>query len=307
MADLQAIYRDFGIQGVVPYSFQRGGEAYQFLVEKMRREVPLYLIVSDVTRVPYLDVMHLGTYAMVCLSEEQAGFLCDKLARRGESTYPVKLMDIDEKRKMIQYIRDLGTAGIQIDDGVFVYIQDLTEEADYDGFKSLDLPLRNAAINSALYLLSQKIAVGNAYRHLLLHFFRQVQIGHLLVPVTIADEARGILTKDDFIVPIMKSEEGKNLIQVFTDSLTFQNTCENNERFQKMFPQRLAYVSEYRFLSGLLAEESETAIIINPDTANLSMDRSSFLSLEAASIAVEGGKQRSGVENEDDSIPDFLK
>lgn len=307
MADLQALYRDFGIQGIVPYSFQRGGEAYRFLVEKIRWEVPLYLIVSEVTSVPYLDVMHLGTYAIVCLSEEQAGCLCDKLARRGERTCSVKLMAVGEKEKIIEHIRDLGAAGVQIEDGVFVYIQDLAETADYDGFRSLDLPLRNAAINSALYLLAQKIAAGNAYQHLLLHFFRQIQNGHLLVPVTIADAAKGTLTKDDFIVPTMKSEDGYSLVQVFTDTLSFQNACESDERCQKLFPQRLTYVAEYRFLSELFAEEDGAAVIINPDTANLSINRSLFLSLEAASIVDGRGMYISGIENEDDPIPDFLK
>ena len=84
MADLQAIYRDFGIQGIVPYSFQREGAAYRFLVEKIKEEEPLYFIFSEATSVPYLDVMNLGAYAMAYSSEKRAKLICDKLACRGK-------------------------------------------------------------------------------------------------------------------------------------------------------------------------------------------------------------------------------
>lgn len=306
MADIKALYREFGIQGIVPYSFQREGEAYRFLVEKIKEEVPLYLVFSDATNVPYLDIMHLGTYATVCLSEEQAKLLCDKLARRGENTHAIKFTATDEKEKIMLQIRDLGAAGVQIDDGVFVHIQDLTQTADYDGFKGLDLPLRNLAVNSALYLLCQKIAAGMAYQHLLLHLFRQIQVGHLLIPVTIADAARGALGKNDFIVPTMQSGESGSIIPVFTDTMSFLAACEHDEIIRSLSHQRLTYVAEYRFLFELLTEKAETAIIINPGTANLNIDRASFLSLEAASVTEEGEIGSNGT-NEDDPIPDFLK
>lgn len=306
MADLQAIYRDFGIQGIVPYSFQREGAAYRFLVEKIKEEVSLYFIFSEATSVPYLDVMNLGAYAMAYLSEERAKLICDKLARRGDSTYPIKTTVFEEKEKIMLRIRDLGAAGVQIDDGVFVCIEDLTQRADYDGFKDLDLPMRNAGINASLYLLCQKLASGTAHQHLLLHFFRQVQAGHLLIPVAIAGTAEGALGKDDFIVPTMQSEDGCCLISVFTDTLSFLSACESDEKIRKLFPKQLTYVAEYRFLLELLTESDGTVITVNPGTANLNIDRATFLGLEAAAAAEEREMEIGATESED-PIPDFLK
>ena len=55
-------------------------------------------------------------------------------------------------------IRDLGAAGVQIDDGVFVCIEDLTQRADYDGFKDLDLPMRNAGYKCIIIFIMSEIS-----------------------------------------------------------------------------------------------------------------------------------------------------
>ncbi len=306
MADLQAIYKKFGIQGIVPYAFQRGGAAYQFLVRKMKEEASLYLITSKVTAVPYLDVFYLGAYAMICLSEKQASAICDKLARSGSQAYPERLVTTEEKEKKLRHIRDLGAVGIQVDDGLLIHIQDLVATLDYDGFKSPDVPLRNSTMNAALYMLCQKAAAGNNYQHLLQYLFHQIRTGHYLVPVVIVDSAQGILGKDDFIVPTMLSEDGYNLVAIFTDTASFQDAFESDEKIRRLFPQQLTYVAEYQFLLELLTGQEKMAAIINPGTANLNIDGTSLLSLEAASAASEAIEVNSCL-NDDDPVPDFLK
>jgi len=306
MADLQTIYKEFGIQGIVPYAFQRGGEAYQFLARKMKEEASLYLITSKVTAVPYLDVFHLGAYAMICLSQEQANAICDKLARSGAQAYYDRLVTNEEKEKKLQHIRDIGAVGVQIDNDLMVYIQDLVATPDYDGFKSPDVPLRNSTMNAALYILCQKAAAGHNNQNLLQYLFRRIQTGHFLVPIAIADSAEGTLGKDDFIVPTMLSEDGYSLVAIFTDTASFQDACESDEKIRRLFPQQLTYVAEYQFLIELLTGQEKMAVVINPGTANLNIDGGSLISLEAEFVASEA-TQGNNCADEDDPVPDFLK
>lgn len=307
MADLQSIYKEFGLQGIVPYAFQRGGEAYQFLIEKMKEEVPWYLIISEVTTVPYLDMTHLGAYAAVCLSEEQAKAVCDRLAHAGMLSHPVKLVAAEEKENAMLQIRDLGAIGVQIDDSLLIYIQDVVAAVEYDGFKSINDPLRNSAMNAVLYMLCQKIATGIPHKHLLQYLFCQIQAGHLLVPVAVADSAHGTLGKDDFIVPIMHTEDGCSVVLVFTDTASFQSACAYDEKIKRLFPQKLTYVAEYRFLVEMLTEKDGVAIVLNPGTANLNIDRASMISLETAVMTSADGKETNDLADEEDPVPDFLK
>ena len=65
-------------------------------------------------------------------------------------------------------------------------------------------------------------------------------------------------------------------------------------------------MAEYRFLLELLTESDGTVITVNPGTANLNIDRATFLGLEATTAAEEREMEIGATESED-PIPDFLK
>ena len=69
MADLQAIYQEFGTSGLIPYALTPGSKGRQLLIDKIKEGASLYYLES-VFGTPFIRVYD-GAYHMVAYTEEQ--------------------------------------------------------------------------------------------------------------------------------------------------------------------------------------------------------------------------------------------
>jgi len=219
MADLTALYEEDGLQGIIPYAFNRGSKGYLFLCEKLKDGPAFWVIAADTTEMPYVFAEKEKTYFAVFSSQDRALRRCDELAKEKFFTKPVSLALGTQVSRLWKRYRDLGATHIRIDEAVWIDMTDLTPAATYDGFLHFKAPLRNARLNAALYMLEQRISAERCTDALQAYFWNLFKESHFYVPVRPTKKLSPgeALTPDNLSYHYTELADGSSALLAFTD------------------------------------------------------------------------------------------
>jgi len=157
MANLQSIYRESGLQGIIPYGFDFKGPGYCFLCDKLKEGVSLFVIAEPETGLPYYFVDSKHVFFNLYSTEEAAAVKCDELAMKKRYAIPAQLDTSGWANNLWKRYRDLGASYIKLDDAVWINIKNLAPAATYEGILSFETPLRNPTLNSIMYCYRQDV------------------------------------------------------------------------------------------------------------------------------------------------------
>ena len=143
MANLQSIFNESGLQGIIPYGFDLDGPGYRFLCDKLKEGISFYVVADPETGLPYYFADSNHVYFNLYSTEEMAAAKCDEIAMTKRYTIPALLETSGWVDALWRRYRDLGATHVRLDDAVWVAIKDLASSATYEGIISFETPLRN--------------------------------------------------------------------------------------------------------------------------------------------------------------------
>lgn len=264
MADLQAIFKDCGLQGIIPYGFDLDGPGYRFLCDKLKAGIPFYVIADPRTGLPYYFVDQSHIYFNLYSTEAAASAKCNAIAMNKRYTIPAPLDMGDLADILWKRYRDLGASHVRLDDAVWIRMKDLASVATYEGIISFETPLRNPTLNAIMYCHRQDVEAEcctNALTALFWETFKRSQFYAPLHPIRPlrSGEALNPENSDYHYVTL---DDGKKAFLLFTDN-----------EFKLIYgtavglkPEEYKVVSlfEYKDILEFFAEEPGLCAVINP-------------------------------------------
>lgn len=220
MADLNAIYKDNGLQGIIPYAFGMKGQGYQFLCQKLMEGIKFWVITSPDTGMPYVFAVQDRVMFGLFSTPEQATSKCDELAMDNFITSAVELDTAGWAQQLLKRYRDLGATHLLLDDSVLVKMSDIAPTATYDGILNSQTPLRNSKLNPALYCLAQFSAAGIENDALVAYFWNLMKESRLYVPKRPTRQLQPgeALTDQNSDFHYITLEDGQKAVLCFTDA-----------------------------------------------------------------------------------------
>lgn len=300
MADLQKLYEQYGLPGIVPYSFQRKG--HQFMVEKLQEASPIYLLFSSELNSPFLTITKEGATALLYSEESRAETAQSNLKQEGYKTYIKTFAEDIQRQNLWDSLRDIGVKILLLDDMIHVKIFSLTQKVPYDGFVGLEKPLRNLELNAALHVYYQDIKANYIRPKLHCYLLSLLQNGHLLLPMIVASKPGQSLTNQDVIFPYFKNQSGKDCILAFTDWNFYHEYMNNNMPDE----QETVFISDYHTLKNFLDANQTTILTLNPTSINVDITADYLRQFERQALDYNASEALEK-NMEDDSMPDFLR
>jgi hypothetical protein len=308
MANLTALYEDFGVSEIVKYAFQRNSEAYLFLLQKLTKEAPFFVLIPNCTQLPLVE-MEKMTYVSILTSEQTvqehraeipAKLMCEVVQIGGKTGA--------DKGRFFHLLRDLGVYELKVDGLVTIPITDILSPAEYASFVSETKPLRNELLNATLLILTQNAEIGAPVDNLLVYLFDQLKHTRMAAPMMLKDPSKlGSVQPEDFIFPIFEIE-GQRYIYWFSDNGLYEDFAEANPEFEKSLGVKMMYLGQFADIRNILFSQPGIKLMFNPGTISLVFDRDMFLNIEnlAAGQPVMA-TQKAVADEDDDPTPDFLK
>lgn len=161
MANLNSIFKESGLQGIIPYGFDLDGPGYRFLCDKLKEGISFYILADSDTGLPYYFVDHQHVYFNIYSTEEAASLKCDEIAMSKHYAVPAYLETSGWADALWKRYRDLGATHVRLDDAVWAGMGDLAPAATYEGIISFKTPLRNPTLNSIMYCYRQDCMAEN--------------------------------------------------------------------------------------------------------------------------------------------------
>ncbi len=302
MADLNTLYKDYGIRGIIPYANQRNNAGYLYLLGRLKAEDSFFVIRSIDTSVPFLRIQSRNVEVLAYSSREAAQMSVERLSVDGYHVEPA----VCSGEAFLDKLSDIGVDGLRFDDTAYVYLSDLVTPAA-DGFQGVDVPLRNSVLNAALYLAYQEFASGHPWEDLFMAFFHILKDGHVLIPVLLGgDGAEGIKLEDSY-APLLQKEDSERFICVFTDNQSFVEFWESSENMREIFSRKLTYVASYEELLNIMKSNGDCSAAFNPGTTNLFVSPKLIDAAENALSLDESAFSGGTLAGDDDPTPDFLR
>lgn len=154
MANLQAVYSEFGLSGLIPYALRPGTKGQQIVIEKIKGGDPLYLIKSSLNA-PYLiikdGIYHAIAFSTMAAAEEKQHQLS---AQRLETAIETMPSGPGRESEFLN-ICDDGATALLIDDAATIRLDQLAQLPTYDGQPNEEHLLRNQALNGNLFYFLQ--------------------------------------------------------------------------------------------------------------------------------------------------------
>lgn len=284
MADLNSLFQDSGLEGILPYAFGMTGQGYQFLCEKMKEGVPFWIIVSDSNHMPFVFAEEEKTYFGLYSNEESAVQKCDELAINKFYTTAVMLETEGWTDRLWRRYRDLGATHMLFNDSVWVDIRDLAPVATYDGMLNSTTPLRNAQLNAALYCIEQYLLSGICPESLKAYFWEVFKSSIFYVPVKpIHALASGqALTRSNTQTHIVEFEDGQKSFLGFTDGEFLNIYAEANGLPPEEYTA--AFTPTYQDLRDYMNQNPGVGFLLNPGAGDFLFTWDVFQDFELASL-----------------------
>lgn len=153
MADLQAIYGEFGLSGLIPYALKPESKGRQLLIDKIKAGAPLFYLES-VFRVPFIRV-HDGEYQMLAFTEQsEAEAARDRLQRERYET-SIRAFPTDNVEDAVKGFFAAGPVSIRVDDTIPIPLTQFAGLPNYDGHPTPDHILLNRKLNGSIFYYFQ--------------------------------------------------------------------------------------------------------------------------------------------------------
>ena len=299
MPDLNFLYNKYGVGGIIPNVFGNDSDAYRFLTKKLAEGEELYHVILDGKGIPFLIEDGGQVKALAFSSEEAAQGYCDRKLLSGYALH----VEEEGGGEVYGFYGALGVSALKVDEKVSVALTDISMLPEYDGFKGVDEPLRNAALNAELYLGCQERTAGKpeAGSHIAaaVHL---MQKGHLLA----CSICSPITDSGEHIIPYIENEEGSQGLPLFTDCAAFERFLQRNEWANELFAGAEQTILDYKAFRSLLVANPTAIFVLNPCEADFAFTCDSFLGIESA-VVIRDAQQEPQDVNDDDPTPDFLK
>lgn len=155
MADLNAIYQEFGLTGLIPHALRQGTRAYQLLIEKIRGGDRLFYLESHLS-MPFVIVKDQTYQTFIFTNEELAGAKREELKANRYDTIMREIPAGEGRPALLRSFYDDGITHLCLDEAVSIPLRGLVPDLPrYDGYPSENHMLRNAALNGATAYYTQ--------------------------------------------------------------------------------------------------------------------------------------------------------
>lgn len=155
MADLNAIYQEFGLTGLIPHALRQGTRAYQMLLEKIKSGDKLFYLESYLS-MPFIIVKDQDYQTFIFTNEELAGVKREQLKIDRYDTIMREIPAGEERTVLLRSFYDDGITHLCLDEAVSIPLRGLVSDLPrYDGYPSENHMLRNAALNGATAYYTQ--------------------------------------------------------------------------------------------------------------------------------------------------------
>lgn len=295
MADLNALFEDCGLQGILPYAFGMTGQGYQYLCQKMKEGIPFWIVISESNQMPFVFAVEEKTYFALYSDEELAIRKCDELAMNKFYTKAIQLDPAGWSDQLWRRYRDLGATHMLFDDRVWIDIKDLAPTATYDGMLNSSTPLRNSQLNAALYCIEQYLLAGACQDSLKAYFWQVFKSCIFYVPVKpIRPLSSGeALTPDNAQTHIITLDNGQSAFLGFTDGDFLIIYAQANGLSPEEFTA--AYTPSYQDIRDYMNQNPELGFLLNPEAGDYLFTWDIFEDFELASLnqaALEASEAR---------------
>lgn len=163
MADLHAIYHEFGLSGLIPYAIHPGTKAYYLVLEKLKSNDPIFILQSSLNA-PFLIVKD-GTYQTYLFSsQELAQKKQQQLSDQRQETNIVEIKDPYDRDSFFKILFDAGVEALFLDEIISISVKTLCADLPhYDGQPNDEYLLRNGRLNGDTYYYLQFVCaqLGN--------------------------------------------------------------------------------------------------------------------------------------------------
>jgi len=269
MANLNAIYKEDGLQGVIPYAFGLEGPGYNFLCNKLKQGEKLYIVTAKANSMPFYFFNEEKIYFNLYDSESAAAAKGDELARNKFYTYPTEMNMGDYAPAIWKRYRDLGITHIRINDAVWVRVSDLAPICEYEGMLTPETPLRNPTLNAAIYTALQFMEADAATNELMAYMWETVKGSTFYAPIRATRPLRPgeSLGPENSDFHFYVNEEGERALLIFTDDeakLIYAQT-------EELRPEEIqvVYTPDWNDVMDYLRENPKIAVIINLHAGNM--------------------------------------
>lgn len=153
MANLQAIYQEFGLSGLIPYALKPEIKGRQLLIEKIKEGAPLFYLES-VFGVPFIRV-HDGEYQMLAYTERaEAEAAQDRFWRERYET-SIQTFPSEDVEDAIKGFFAAGPVSVRVDDTIPISLSQFADLPNYDGHPTPDHILLNRNLNGSIFYYFQ--------------------------------------------------------------------------------------------------------------------------------------------------------
>lgn len=284
MADLENLFKESGLQGILPYSFGMGGAGYQFLCQKMREGVPFWVITSNDNQMPFIFTKENKVYFALYSALEMAEERCGRLEMDQYDTLAVSIDPSDWAAALWKRYRDLGATHVCFDDSVWIDMRDLAPVATYEGVLSSGTPLRNPSLHAALYCAAQDMAAGRCSDALSAYFWDMFKRSSFYFPLRPTRQLRPgeSLNEYNSEYHFAALEDGSPVILGFTDGEFLRIYAAANQLEKEEISAVI--ISEYPDMKRYLDEHPGLSLLLNSGAGNFLFSQDTIGALEVLSL-----------------------
>ena len=153
MADLQALYNEFGPSGLIPYALTAGSRGQQLLIDKIKEGDTIYYLESPFG-VPFIRIYD-GKYHMLTYTGEAEVEAAQEAARQERYDTIIQIIPVDEREEFFKEAFSSGAEAVRVDDALSIPTNLFTEVPAYDGRPTSEHILQNRGLNAAVFYYFQ--------------------------------------------------------------------------------------------------------------------------------------------------------
>lgn len=276
MANLEILYEESGLLGIIPYSFGMDGAGYRFLCEKIMEEAFLYIIVSKDTQMPFYSILDDKIYFSLYTDDSMAAEYCDELAKYKFYTLPAQIAIQDYGEALWKRCRDLGITHLKLNNAAWISIKDIVPAGTYEGILNNETPLQNPTLNAALYTTSQHLVADLATDALIAYTWELIKESTFYAPVRVTKPLYSgeRVTADNSEFHFVELQNGTSALCVFTDDVFKMAYAEIFGLTEADL--KIVYTTNWPDIKEYLTSNKDVAVVINPGLGDF------LLTLESA-------------------------
>lgn len=187
MADLNAIYQELGLAGLVPHAIRGTPKARIILINKIKVGESLFMLQSPIINAPFLYVADNMRQALMFTTEQAAKRHAALLREQCMETEIHIFPENQSINNSMNTLHNLGVDAVYLDQMVSLPIRSFINLPTYDGYPNEEFPLINHDMNGAMHYYLQIAQAHMSNLEAEFCFARCLCRGHLLLPLDNSD------------------------------------------------------------------------------------------------------------------------